>query len=52
MIAFISNMQKSITSFCVEIQRICIDGFVAKVKLIPYCQMAYPTSKLMMHFGF
>lgn len=52
MIAFISNMQKAITSFCVEVQRICIDGFVTKVKSIPYCQMVQPTSKLMMHLAF
>lgn len=52
MLAFISNMQKTITSFCVEVQRICIDGSVTKVKSIPYCQMVWPTSKLMMHLAF
>lgn len=33
-------MQKAIIPFCVEVQRICIDGFVTEVKSIPYCQMA------------
>lgn len=36
----LSIMQKAIAPFCTEVQRICIDGFVTKVKSIPYCQMA------------
>lgn len=44
--------KKQLLPFVFEVQRICIDGFVTKVKSIPYCQMVWPTSELMMHLAF